>query len=481
MTNFGDVLNAYKRGAAIKSPAKFAHYASKGKWQLAPHLKLLNQKLLAVARGEIKRLIVQMPPRHGKSELISKYFPAWFIGTHPDKRVILASYESDFAQTWGRAARDLLQEHGELFGVTLNRDSSAASRWDLVGRSGGMSSMGVGGAITGKGADVFVIDDPIKGPEEAHSHTTREKQWEWYRSVAHTRLEPGASMVLTMTRWHEEDLAGRLLEEAQNGGEQWEVVSLPAIAEEGDPLGREVGEPLWPERFPLEDLASKERTSGSYVWSALYQQRPTPAAGNIIQRHWFRYWRPVDRAMSPVIVRLPDGSQVESHPVELPPKFDMVMQSWDLAFKDTKSSDYVVGQVWGWLGEDCFLLDQSREKRNFPDTVADIKRMSEKWPKAERKLVEEKANGAALIAALEHEMYGIIAINPTEGKEARCHAITARMESGNVYIPHPHLASWVEGFIEECVSFPSAKHDDQVDAMTQFLNDLSTRCWTSWV
>ena len=455
--------------SAARSPIDFAECATGGRYQRAEHLDLLNEKLVQVANGEIKRLIVAMPPRHGKSWLVSRFFPAWFVGTNPDKRVIFAAYESDFAARWGRSARDLILEHGPFFKVQINPESSSAARWDLHGHEGGMYSVGVGGPITGKGADVLLIDDPIKNSEEAHSASQREKLWQWFQSVAFTRLEPNAAIVLTMTRWHEDDLIGRLL---AGNDEQWEVLRLPAIAEEDDPVGRQAGEPLWPERYDLDELRSIQRTVGSYTWSALYQQSPVPVGGNIIQRHWFRYWRAKERSFPVVGMRLADGLRFESHAVELPENLDSITQSWDLSFKDSATSDYVVGQVWGKLKADRYLLDQVRGRMDFPKTVACIRQLTGKWPTARRILVEAKANGEALIASLKHEIGGILPINPTADKVARTHAITAELESGNVYIPHPQAEPWVQGFIEECVSFPSAKHDDQVDAMTQALNNI---------
>ncbi|MEK6322189.1 MAG: phage terminase large subunit [Acidobacteriota bacterium] len=445
------LLSAYlRRRQARSSPAAFAQLASRGSWILAPHLALLSAKLVGVARGHIKRLIVMMPPRSGKSWLISRYFPAWFIGSNPDKRIILASYEADFAGRWGAQARDLLQEHGgSFFGVQVNPDSSSSARWDIANHAGGMNSVGVGGAITGKGCHVFLIDDPLKNSEEAHSPTFREKQWDWFRSVAYTRLEPGAAIILTMARWHEDDLVGRLLVEAEQGGERWDVLRLPAIAEdEYDPLGRELGQPLWPERYDAEALDSIRRTVGGRVWSALYQQRPAPAEGNIIQKRWLKYWT---RATSL-------------------PMFEEMIQSWDLAFKGEDRSDYVVGQVWGLVGADRYLIDQVRGHLDFPQTVAAIRKLSERWPQSDRKLVEDAANGAALVATLHHEISGLIPVKPQGNKEARVHAITAMLESGNVYIPSPSEVGWVDEFIDECIGFPSAKHDDQVDAMSQALN-----------
>ena len=248
---------------ATLDPAGLARYATQGRWILAPHLELLNRKLVDLAAGQIRRLLVTMPPRHGKSELCSVYLPAWYLGNYPERRIILASYESDFAASWGRRVRDVLEQHGQhLFEVSLRADSAAAYRWDLDGYTGGMIAVGVGGAATGRGADLFIIDDPVKSPEEAQSQTMSRRIWDWYRGVARTRLEPGGAMLLIMTRWSEDDLAGRLL--ADRDGEAWEVLNLPALAEDDDPIGRVPGEALWPERFPLcVSTANSSPRSGS--------------------------------------------------------------------------------------------------------------------------------------------------------------------------------------------------------------------------
>lgn len=224
-----------------------------------------------------------MPPRHGKSELVSVFLPAWWLGDRPDDRVILASYESDFAASWGRKVRDVLDEYGpSLFGVNLRADSQAAHRWDIEGRRDGRICAGVGGAITGRGANPLIVDDPVKSPEDAQSDALSSKVRDWWRGVARTRLEPGGAVILVMTRWSEGDLAGRLLAEQQ--GERWEVLNLPALAEEDDPLGREPGQPLWPERFDLADLEATRRALGSYLWTAFHQGHPAPLEGIIYRR-----------------------------------------------------------------------------------------------------------------------------------------------------------------------------------------------------
>ena len=244
----------------------------------ARHLTYLDRAITEAiddaAAGKLAGLVVSMPPQNGKSELCSRYLPAWYLGCHPDRRVILTSYEADFAAGWGRKARDLLEHWGWLFGVRVHRRSGAANRWDLDGREGGMTAAGVGGPITGRGAHLLIVDDPIKNDEEARSATFREKQWQWWQSVATTRLRPGALMVVIQTRWHRDDLTGRILRQAEETGQPWRVVKFPAIAEEHDVLGRQPGEALWPEVFPKERLEQVRKTRTNYYWQAMYQQNP---------------------------------------------------------------------------------------------------------------------------------------------------------------------------------------------------------------
>jgi len=388
--------------------------------------------------------MIQMPPRHGKSEFTSKYFPAWALGNFPDNRIILASYGSDLARGFGRKARDLLEQTGPLlFGVDVADDSSAADRWDLKGHDGGMVAVGVGGPITGRGADIAIIDDPLKNQEEAQSQVIRDKQWDWYQSTLYTRLEPGGAIILIMTRWHEDDLAGRLIEEEKAGGDRWTRITLPALAEDNDQLGREPGEPLWPERFDTDQLERIKQAVGPYVWSALYQQRPAPPEGNIFHRDWWQWY--------------------DDAPVDL----DEVVQSWDMAFKNTQEGSYVVGQAWGRRDADFYLLDQVRQRMNFPATILSVVAMSNRWPKARLKLVEDQANGPAVIATLRRQIAGLVPVQPQGGKEARAAAVAPYVQSGNVYLPR--RAAWINDFLSEATAFPNAATDDQVDAMSQAL------------
>lgn len=276
-------LQSLERLLSITSPAAFATAVSNGKWKMARHLAYLDRAIMESIQlaeaGQRDGLIVSMPPQNGKSEICSKYLPAWYVGTYPERRVILASYEADFASSWGRKARDLLEEHGDLFGVKVSKRSSAANRWDIEGHDGGMVTAGVGGPITGKGASLMIVDDPIKGDEEARSARHRQKQWEWWQSVATTRMRPGGLIVVVQTRWHRDDLTGRIQDQARTNGQRWLTVKLPALAEDNDPLGRAPGEALWPEVYSREFLERSKATRTTYYWRALYQQDPQAEGG----------------------------------------------------------------------------------------------------------------------------------------------------------------------------------------------------------
>ena len=438
--------------AWLSTPASLAWMLSEQRWHPARHLLLLNRRLTDLATGRIRRLLVSMPPRHGKSELISHWLPVWYLNTWPERRIILATYGADFAADWGRRVRNTVQEHADTLQVRIAQDSSAANRWHTTA-GGGMVAAGAGGPLTGRGADLFIIDDPIKTAEDAYSATWRERVWDWWTTTARTRLEPGASVVVLMTRWHDDDLAGRILRNAQESGDAWEVLNLPALAENGDPLGREPGEALWPERYDVEALQTTRREVGERTWSALYQQRPTVDEGGYFQRGWWRYYtRP-------------------------PVRFDEVLQSWDMAFKGTASSDFVVGQVWGRQAADRYLLDQVRGRWDFPRSLEAVRELSFRWPDARVKLVEDKANGSAVIDTLRRELQGLVPVEPMGGKVARAAAVSHQAEGGNVWLPArsiapdgtPVLDPWVRDLVEECAAFPTGVNDDQVDAMTQAL------------
>lgn len=421
----------------------------------------LENFLAAVRRKESPRLLLTMPPRHGKSEIASRRFPAYALGRDPDLSIIATSYSADLASRMNRDVQRIIDDetYREYFpGTRLCGKSSGegirtADLFEIVGHRGVYRSAGVGGGITGMGGDIILIDDPIKDRAEADSPTIRNRVWDWYTSTLYTRLAPGGGIIVIQTRWHMDDLAGRLLEAQRSGqGDAWRVVNFPAIAEEDEPY-RKAGEALHPERYPLEQLQAIRAAIGSRDWAALYQQRPAPDGGAIFRAEWLRFWLPKD----------------------LPQSFDRLCISWDMTFKDGDDSDYVVGQVWGRKGADFFLLDQVRARMGFTATLAAFRALSDKWPQAQRKLVEDKANGPAVIDSLRHAVPGIIPVEPDGSKLARAHAVTTFFEAGNVHIPHPSVYGWVADYVAELTSFPTAAHDDQVDATTQALRDMQSQ------
>jgi predicted phage terminase large subunit-like protein len=410
------------------------------------------------------------------STITSQYFPAWYIGTFPHNRIILASYEADFASSWGRKARDILEEHGpNLFGVKVSAASSAANRWDLEGFEGGMNTAGVRGPITGKGGSVLIIDDPVKNDQEAMSPTYQESTWDWYLATFSTRVQNDGAIIIIMTRWNENDLAGKLLEAEATGGDKWEIVNLPALAEDADPLGRQPGDPLCSELFTKETLEKTKIRLGTFWWNSLYMQKPSPTEGGIFKRWWWKFWQPYGTDLPPVTLKGKNNELITVNPETLPARLDETAQSWDMAFKDTQSSSYVVGQVWGRKEANKYLLDQDRERRDFVSTISAVEAMTNKWPNARAKWVEDKANGPAVINTLKSKVSGLIPVTPEGSKEARAYAVSPEVESGNVYLPHPAIAPWVWDYIDELTSFPNAANDDQVDSTTQALLKMSGR------
>ncbi len=415
---------------------------------------MLNEKLMEIPFKENSRLMVFLPPRHGKSMLVSHYFPAWYLGMFPDNRVILTAYEADFAASWGRRARDVLGEYGKpFFGIEVDDKSSAANRWDIKSHTGGMVTAGVDGPITGKGADVLIIDDPVKNAEEANSQTFRDKTWEWYQSTAYTRLEPDASIVIIMTRWHEDDLAGRILNSMNEGnGEHWEVISLPALAEERDILGRNPGEPLWPERYDLKKLEITKSTTGSYWWSSLYQQRPQPPEGGILKLSWIKHY----------------------NPNELPPLDELsIYQAWDLAISQKETADYTVCTTVGVSRDKhIYVLDWYRDRIDFPNQVRMVETLAEKW-KPLQIGIESNAYQQALPQQLKRtSMLPIKEVKRTNDKVTRISSAFVHFENGKILLPENHHE--LENFINEYIYFPQGKHDDMLDS-TELAIELVTK------
>lgn len=424
----------------------------------------LMEFLVKVERRESPRLILTMPPRHGKSQLVSKHFPSWCFGVDPDISFISCSYGDDLSKRVNKDVQRIMDNpvYKRIFPQTClstkrnaggyNMAMRTMDLFEIPGYDGSFRSTGVGGGITGMGCDILCIDDPFKDRKSADSPTVRETVWDWYTSTAYTRLSPGGGVLVTVTRWHENDLVGRLLDAMkQEGGDRWTIINYPAIAEHDEPH-RKKGEPLHEERYPLEMLLRIKSNIGSYDWGSLYQQHPTPRGGGVFKRKWIRHW------------------------TTMPKVFDRVIQSWDFTFKDTANSDNVSGQVWGQVGANFYLLDNDTARMDFVSQVRAMQRMSSKWPDALEKVVEDKANGPAIISALGSRIPGIVPYNPRGSKTARAYSVSPLFEAGNVFLPpmdeeHP----WVKRYVDELLAFPNAEHDDQVDSTTQALDTLVSR------
>jgi predicted phage terminase large subunit-like protein len=422
------------------------------------HLDAICEHLEAVTSGQIHRLLISMPPRHMKSLAVAVFWPCWEWITHPERRWLFCSYAAGLAIRDSLKCRRMVESPWyrarwrDRFILTSDQNEKAKFEND---RGGYRIAIGVGGAATGEGGDRVVVDDP-HNIREAESDTIRQGVLDWWDQVMSTRLNDPktGAMVIVMQRVHENDLAGHVLQQGD-----YEELKLPAEYEGSrrmtsigwqDPR-TEPDELLWPERFGREEIDRLKRDLGSYGAASQLQQRPSPAEGGILKRHWWKFYR------------------------DAPRKFKEVIQSWDCSFKDSRSSDFVVGQVWGRNGADKYLLDQVRGRMDCPATMQAVKRLSEKWPQAQRKVIEDKANGPAVVAMLKHEIAGLIAVNPKGGKEVRAQAVSPQIEAGNVYLPDPSIAPWINGFIEECAAFPNGAFDDQVDAMSQALVYLGAR------
>lgn len=417
------------------SPNGLAWVDTNNNYIYAEHLQRLQQALLDVEAGKIKRLAIFMPPRHGKSELTSKYFPAWYLGRHPDCRIILCSYEADFAADWGSKVRNLLQEYGDLFEtpIMVDRASSARNRWDIYGHKGGMQTAGVGGPITGKGAKILIIDDPVKNAEQANSATYREKAKDWFNSTAYTRLEPDGAVILIQTRWHEDDLGGWLLSDSK---EDWTIIDLPAISDDG--------KPLWPDRFSIDDLNRIKEQVGSYWWSAMYQQRPQPAEGGILKRDWLRYYDPEDNW-------------------EFKNSLFTTYTGWDLAISEKQTADYTVSCTVkvNPVSGNMYIVDWTQDHISAPDTLNKIQEMYNRY----NPLIvgiEDVAYQRSMIQFAQKAMVPAKAIARPTDKVSRITSSFTAFEQGLVFIPENHPLRYT--FENEYTSFPTGKHDDLLDA-----------------
>lgn len=432
----------------------YAYRASGGEWVPYRALKYIADIIQAtIARGG-GRLIINIPPRHGKSELISRWLPTWFLDWYPHKNVILTSYGDSLAANYGRKVRDELQGN-ELTWTELG-NKQLVTDWRTA-HGGGMRTAGVGGPILGFGSDLFLIDDPYKNKAEAFNETYRERLKEWFNSTAYSRLEPNATVILIMQRWHHEDLSGYLMNEHED---DWVQVRLPALAEtdeeEGivDPLGRAAGESLVPERYNEETLGKIKRAVGSVFWSGMYQQRPSPAEGNIILRDWMEYY------------------------MRYPPNIRRVVVSWDMSFKKTGKS-WCVGQAWYQKGSQHWMLDQERFKAGFTEALQRMVRFHNsctgRWANVHETLIEEAANGIGIIDTVRGKMPRVKGVKATTSKIERLSNAAPSIECGDVLLPDKRIATFdVEGLVDELVAFPNGP-DDQCDSLSQYINKYKTQ------
>jgi predicted phage terminase large subunit-like protein len=454
-------------------------------WVARAHLVYLAARITdaiaAVERGESRYLAVSMPPRAGKTTMIAIYLTVWVLRKHPEWPIMLTSHSPILATSWGRAVRRLATARPEL-GIRIASDAGAASEWETTA-GGTVVSRSIGQSIIGKGAKVLVVDDPHKGLAEAHSEVARNRVWDWWIGEAYTRLDRGGHLVIVVqTRWHEDDLIGRLLSREHEGDpDDWEVISFPAIAQEADVLGRTPGEPLLSPQVPDETPEQATETwrkievaVGPYVWAANYLCRPTSAKGAIFDVSKFRYWTTNEYHVTD------DGQVVFLDPLAPPPEGQEQgrwLDSWDMAFKATDDSDYVVAGRWLQRGANKYLIQQLRKRLTFSQTLVEMRR----WGSREgtgasiyERLVEDKANGTAVIDVLREEIPGIIPINPTESKVARARSVSPDVEARNVLLPYPGDPGneWVADYLAEFRSFPTGAHDDQVDQTTQALRRM---------
>ena len=424
------------------------------------HIDLLCEYLEAVSAGEITRLIINIPPRYMKSNTVSVLWPCWEWTTHPALRYLFCSYAANLATKHSLDRRRILESEwyrSHWPHLVLTSDQNEKAEYENSAR-GVMFATSVGGTVTGKGGNRIIIDDPLD-PRRAHSEAQRTAANEFFDRSLTTRLNDKKrdAIVLVMQRLHDEDLTGHLL---QRSADAWTLCKVPALEDRptvvsfprsGRTIVRQAGAPLWPEREGAAQLAQMKVDLGSTDYAAQYLQEPAPPEGAMIKAEWWVEYR------------------------VLPQNFDELLQSWDMSFKDTKTSDFVVGQVWGRRGAESYLLDQVRGQWDIQRTIDAMLALAQKWPLALRKLVEDKANGPAIIQLLNSRLPGIIAVSPKDSKEARCAFVAPAIEAGNVHVPDPRFvagAEWVEEFLLEFSRFPAGSHDDQVDAATQALQQL---------
>ena len=410
------------------------------------HHQIMADAFERVARGELKRLIINMPPRHTKSEFASYLLPAWFLGKYPEKKIIQTAHTAELAVGFGRKVRNLVQspQYGKIFETKLSSDSKAAGRWN-TDKGGDYFAIGVGGAVTGKGADLLIIDDPHSEQEAKQNNpAVYDGVYEWYTSGPRQRLQPGGAIIIVMTRWAKRDLTGQILKNAEKDGvNDWEVIEFPAILPSGTPL--------WPGFWKKEELEAIRAEIPASKWNAQYQQNPTSEEGAIVKREYWRIWE--DRT---------------------PPPVNYIIQSWDTAFEKNNRADFSACTVWGVfehpddkgnLKPNIILLDAFKARMEFPELKQKCLEFYKDW-NPDVLLIEKRAAGAPLIYELRAMGIPVSEYTPSKGNDkiARVNAVSPVFESGMVWCPDTR---WADELMEEMASFPNGDHDDLVDTTTQ--------------
>ena len=454
------------------------------------HIEYIAEHLELVEEGHIKRLLINMPPRNTKSIVATVMYPTWSWIKSSHKKFISLSYSNALSKKHNMNRRDIIlspwyqNNWGDRFSIKDDKNTQTVFENN---KQGFMFSTSITGALTGEGSNVIIIDDP-HNPQGAESDAERETAVTFFKQTLPSRLndKKKGAIIVIMQRLHEQDVSGHIL--AKDSG--YVHLNLPAIAEKktiiyfpksDQVIVREEGDILNPKREDKAELDQLKRDMGSYAFAGQYQQNPTPSEGGTFKKHWWKFWQYPGQNLPPISVKVPykgkDGTEKYKddliYPVDLPTP-EQQFQSWDLAFKDTKGSDFVASGIWNKVQANHYLIDLLEMRLSFTETLAHFRKMTNKYPHTTRKLVEDKANGPAVINMLKNEIAGIIAYNPgSDSKLSRAEAVTHIVESGNVYLPHPNIASWTNDFIDRCAKFPKVTNDDIIDQMSQYLNYTS--------
>lgn len=464
------ILHERELRAARKGNLMSFTKLTKPNYEVAWHHQKIAEVLSAFARKEIKRLMIFAPPQHGKSELASRRLPAMLQGMYPNDSILACSYNASLAADMTIDTQRIMDTaaYREIFPLSqitaegkVGKYSRTSNEHELIPvqlpdkywfiPEGIYRSAGVDGSFTGRPGDWLLIDDPYKNRADADSKVVRDSILKNYSSTLKTRMRGEGQIMIMHTRWHDDDLAGNLLRlgESDPNADQWSVLVMPALRVDmessWDP--RKLGEELWPNRFPMKVLLANKATN-ERDFAALYQQTPQTEGGNIIKSDWIKYYKTI------------------------PTKFDTVIQSWDFAVKDKKTSDFTVGQVWGRSGLEKYLLYQVRGRWDFPTACQKVIDVTRLFPRAHKKVIEAKANGPAIMQMLKTKVTGLVECTPTQDKVSRLNAIAPDYQSGHVWYPDPSIAPWIQEHVSELCAFPGGVNDDQVDAASQALDQL---------